>query len=183
MTCMTRIVYTLYWISRINKNSQVIAHNINVLNSPGKTSHVFDTVVWSWIRNSNNSSRLTTGVIGGVTVHCLNPSQLNPSNHLCFCISLIPLRWFPNLSAGLSLNVKLIKRPCSWNINVSIVTQSVSIIFRFFQKYTDWKPYSNNIRFSTVSRYMTDLRLVNTFRLHFQLKLELDIVPRSLEPP
>ena len=48
---------------------------------------------------------LTFGIIGGVMARFRNPSQSNPSNHLCFWMSFIPFLWFPSRSDGLSLQV------------------------------------------------------------------------------
>lgn len=49
--------------------------------------------------------------MGGFKVLFLSPSQLKPSNHLCFWISRIPPLPNPSLSEGVSRHSFLIKFP------------------------------------------------------------------------
>ncbi len=66
--------------------------------------------------------KLTVGMMGGFRLPFRSPSQLNPSNHLCFWTSFTPPLPTPRRSVGLSLEkqevyaVSILWRKTNWSM-------------------------------------------------------------------
>lgn len=110
---------------------------------------------------------LTFGTMGGFSVFFFMPSQLKPSNHLCFWISRIPPRPKPNRSDGLSLqNAIFISNYEDTDKNVTFIFYKYTIHYTCSINFSKLILQFQNIFLWQKTKYTYKYILLNFYRLY-----------------